>query len=293
MKYISIKSAFQYLPRTIKEWDITSVEIEQYFIDAIKIIGIPTAYERKGCLLPINNHRVLIPKDLKKIDIVAISEKVMPNSDVETITRSYSTDKTIQDGRKVTTNTEVITERAKEYPNQEQVDRIQHQGVINNYRLWEESTQFRNRLLLARLTSSTTVGHTPGCPNINCESKITYGLAPGYITTSVDNGTIYIGYYALAKDECGDYLVPEIPALLEAMAKYAAYKIAEGKLWDGVANARYLTETYKIEWSFAKQNAIAKYTLIFADPERLDMILNQDLHILRNDNAFDNQLRYL
>ncbi len=290
--YINIKRAFTYLPRTIDEWEITDPEIIQYMLDAIMLIGVPMAYQRMGCLIDINNHRASVPQGMKLIDVVGITEKPLKTSDTEQIVRTYSTNREVTNERETVTNTEVITRSPSPTPDQTQVDRIQYQGVINNYRLWESSTTYKNAFQLASYTHSTTAGHTKDCPNLYSDCKITYGIDPKYFTTNVRTGTMYVGYYSLAKDECGDFLVPDVPELLEAIAIYATMKLAEGKLWQGEANARYLVEKYEREWGFALLNARGKMQILQANLEKLSAIINEDLVIMQNINAFDNQKYY-
>lgn len=294
MKYVSVNTVFQLMPKSILD-EFTMHELQEYAVQAIDFIAVPMVYERKGCLVEFANHKAVLPTDLRFIDTVAWLSGQPSNGEVDQIVTTISTDKEYVDGNLVTTTTSTTTKPTNIDYNLDHIMRIQRQGVLNNYLIWEDTSFYNKYFTILKYNTAGLRNSrmTKNCPNFNacCPHQFTVET-DNTLKLSIESGILYIAYLALATDDCGELLIPNIVQVKNAIAKYIMYLISQEKMWSNDANSRYMYEKYQQEASTAIASAKGQLFLQAVDMEEIDRIVHYTIQPSRSTIVFDNQVYY-
>lgn len=277
MNYISIDSVFTHLPQKLKN-DIENNVIREWIIKGLGLLQIKQTYNRKVCTLIVNDHKTDTPRGLKFVESIAY----MYNNDNTDLVASYITniskDTTVEMNGDSDVITETITKQTivppRDYPNLSHILRIQHMGVINNYKLWYESDIFHSNFVIMRLTNKAFSGeyHCSYCPNLKSSCQYYYTFHPnGTITTNIQNGVLCISYLELA-NENGQYLIPDNEVIKHALSAYV--------------KMRYWEEKYFMEPNLIQlyKNAQQESQLLFAKAKGESLLRELDIDDLHAQN---------
>lgn len=290
MNYISIDSVFAYLPPSLIE-DIQ--RSREYILQSIRDSNIKTNYERQVCTLIVKDHRTELPKDLKYIEAIAHL-----NGSVDEVVnhiRNTSIERNIErddDNNVVTTTTVTTIDVPTDIPNIDYIQRIQHLGVINNYKLFLESPVFSKNFQILRLTNRAFSNglHCSSCPNLNSNCQDFYTVNPTRtLYTSIKDGVLCLSYLRFAKVD-GSYVIPDDPDIKKALAAYLKYRYWEDRMYEDprMVNMYKMSQTeYEQLMAKAKGNYIIRST-------NIEELIGQDEVLIRwarNSKVFDN-LKY-
>lgn len=239
MKYTSIKAVLNRL--TIPKDQYDKIDAIEWAIDALDQTNIKNAYEQEMAVIPIKNHRGKLPTGLVQIEVVAtpMINKKPSLSELDEL-EQYEID----------------------YINKSQVDRIDNQGIINNYNLFITTDYWKNNFYILSMTNKPFMGkfHCNDCPNFNSTCEYEYSIdTRGNITTSFESGDLCIGYLKHAIDESGDFLIPDQQDLIQGLAAYIMAKHWEQRLnmkEEGAMNLHFM-------YMNRAQNLLAKARGIF------------------------------
>lgn len=225
-----------------------TTDIKEWIFEAVDKIGAPMQYIRKELgtdkypALKIEDNQVPIPKDLIILDAVA-----------------YSTQ---ENGPWIpmTTSSRVFREPIKKkntHPDDHEP--MQEKVITSKSQLY---------------TINTTKYIDQMFPN-GINDKAEYFIKPGWIVTNKSKGYIKLAYKAIAVDERGYPLIPDISSYLEAVYWYVTMKLAFPMFMNGTLSgrqskysAKYSAQSYMYieqQWRFYRNQAYAEAMMPTAD----------------------------
>ena len=287
MIYTSIAKVFTFLPKSFAEEDGFVLEYASQAMDAL---GIHQVYDKKTCLIKITDHQASLPSDCKFVQALTYMHNQPTEDSINTL---ISTSKSTEDNGTTTTDTytTLVTTTSKDYYNKDTILRIQHQGVLNNYKLWAESDVFTNNFSLLRLVNrSVNINvHCDNCPNLVCESKDYYQInMNNQIMTSIKDGYLCLFYLAKKKNDRGEFLIPDNFDVLTALAAYVKYKFMEDMAFSRQKGYQSMYREEQMSWEILSAKVKGQYILQDFTSDDIENYGNYLSKIFHNSNAFDN-----
>lgn len=240
-----------------------TTDIKEWIFEAVDKIGAPMQYIRREGgtkdfpLLKIQDNQVPLPNDLVVLDGVAFSESKngpwRPMVIATSVFKEPVPAKTTDDSDH---------EPMKYKP----IQSISQLYTYNNMRLFEK-----------------TVGN-----NID---KAQYFIKPGWLVTNKNKGFIKLAYKAIAVDERGYPLIPDLTSYQEAIYWYVVMKLSFSKWMKGTlggkgVNAGQNMYTYiQQQWNFYRNQAYAEAMMPTAD--EMQSIKNSWHQLIPDINAND------
>lgn len=183
-------------------------DIIEWIMNGLDILNIKKAYQQDAVLITVKNHKAILPCDLVQIDLVtSCSDKNLKLTEEE------------QD--ELNENLGFNEER------EELIESNGNIKVIANYPRFSKSDFFHNYFTVMTLSNRPFAGkyHCSDCPNLTNNCGLEYTLSPnGYITTPFECGYICLAYSRRAKDEDGEYIIPDHEELIQALANWCMAK---------------------------------------------------------------------
>lgn len=223
-----------------------TTDIREWIFEAVDKIGAPTQYIKRESgadgipVLKIEDHQVPLPSDLQILDGVAFSTN--PN------------------GPWVPMSTMTKVFKEPKHRHHEHWEDHFHQPM--RYKLPTAQSQFYTGNYMKYLDKMFIDG------NVN---KPEYFIKPGWIVTNMPKGFIKIAYKAIATDERGYPLIPDLSSYQEAVYWYVVMKLSfskwmKGKLGGKGVNAGQNMYTYiQQQWNFYRNQAYAEAIMPTAD----------------------------
>lgn len=198
-KYTSIKAVMNYLPDgLIEEWDesqIVKTALQGY---RQNIRNSFLQYDLSFCISKVENHVAKLPPDVKGIfDISYSKEKLSPIADENTSTN----DPSVYLRKNFSGETVTIFQAL----------------VFSSIRHYTQAMRYAGQ-------SSDLVYNS--CVQFLCQDCHNWSINRDLssITLDAKEGYIYILYKAVLTDDDGDFLIPDDPQLLQALAYYTEAK---------------------------------------------------------------------
>lgn len=220
----------------MSEKNIRVTDIREWIFEAVEKIGAPVQYVQKesgeDCvpIFEIHEHQVPIPDDLESLTAVA-----------------YSTD-----------GTNWVQARKDESSFKVQTNSHHHAHYIPQQPAEKPLITHRSQLL--GINGSTALMNVI---KGNRGSDPTYWIKPGWIVFNKDKGKVKLSYKAIATDERGYPLIPDMASYQEAIYWYVMMKLSFPKFLKGTlgGKARYNMGTYTYiqqQWNFYRNQAYAE-----------------------------------
>ena len=228
-----------------------TTDIREWIFEAIEKIGAPMQYIRResgadGCpLLKVEDYQVQIPEDLVHLDGVAYSQ----SEKGPWIAMSTQTGVFKEPERKM--GVEIVNLRTHEkadYPKEEE-----HQPMRYKY----PTTQ-------SQFVTINNMKYITNFFNHGLNERPQYFIKPGWIVTNMKNGFIKIAYKAIATDERGYPLVPDLTSYQEAIYWYVTMKLNFSKFLKGQLGGKLKSGNITIyqyiqqQWNFYRNQAYAE-----------------------------------
>ena len=247
-------------------------DVREWIFEAVDKIGAPMQYISKELgteelpALPIQDNQVPLPSDLAVLDGVAWSNN--PNGPWFPMFTSTSIFK--EPKRHCHPHVHVISTPEHDRANYAIDDEVkvipEHQPM--NYKLMTSQSQlydYNGMKYVDRM-----FGH-------KIHGKLEYFIKPGWIVTNKSHGFIKIAYKAIATDERGYPLIPDLTSYQEAIYWYVVMKLSFPKWLNGQlgGNSKYAQKyaansyTYiQQQWNFYRNQAYAEAMMPTADDMR-------------------------
>ena len=243
-------------------------DIREWIFEAVDKIGAPMQYIRKESgadglpILPIQDNQVPMPVDLVVLDGVAYSEKItgpwVPMSTTTAIFREPK--KHHYDFRHV--HTPPMHDPANKAIDDTEVFIPNHQPPA--HKLFTSQSQFYDINTMKWLDRAFNHGHKG-------TSKPEYFIKPGWIVTNKKKGFIKLAYKAIATDERGYPLIPDLTSYQEAIYWYVVMKLTFPKFMSGKLGGRGVNTAANVyfytqqQWNFYRNQAYAEAMMPTAD----------------------------
>ena len=248
-----------------------TTDIREWIFEAIDKIGAPMQYINRESgteglpILKIQDYQVPIPSELQVLDAVAYSENPdgpwIPMSTMTNIFKHPRKNKPLPDvkimhdpANMAIPEPAVVVERHREHnPMMYKMPTSQSQlYTVNGMKYWKKN-------------------FIDG--NVN---KPEYFIKPGWIVTNQKNGYVKLAYKAIAVDERGYPLIPDLTSYQEAVYWYVVMKLTFPKFMSGKLSgsnnskyaAKYARDTYfytQQQWNFYRNQAYAEAMMPTAD----------------------------
>ena len=219
-------------------------DIKEWIFEAVDKIGAPMQYISRESgtddlpILKIQDNQVPIPSDLQILDGVA-----------------YSTD---PEGPWVPMSTTTAIFKHPHKNKHQHIDKHVAKLMTSQSQLYDNRTkQYWEKVLLN-----------------NQIDKAEYFIKPGWIVTNKDNGYIKLAYKAIATDERGYPLIPDLTSYQEAVYWYVVMKLTFPKFLGGRLGGnskysqKYAAQSYfytQQQWNFYRNQAYAEAMMPTAD----------------------------
>lgn len=248
-----------------------TTDIREWIFEAVDKIGAPMQYISRESgteglpILKIQDYQVPIPSELQVLDAVAYSENPegpwIPMSTMTSIFKDPRKNRPLPDvkimhdpANMAIPEPAVVVEKRREHnPMMYKMPTSQSQlYTVNGMKYWKKS-------------------FIDG--NVN---KPEYFIKPGWIVTNQKNGYIKLAYKAIAVDERGYPLIPDLTSYQEAIYWYVVMKLTFPKFMAGKLSgsnnskyaAKYARDTYfftQQQWNFYRNQAYAEAMMPTAD----------------------------
>lgn len=244
-----------------------TTDIKEWIFEAVDKIGAPMQYIRREGgtndfpILKIQDNQVPLPNDLVVLDGVAYSESENGPWRPATVSTSIFRDPQIRK-----TNADSQHQPMNYKP-------IQHVSQLYTYNTMR---QFEK-----------TVGASI--------DKVQYFIKPGWLVTNKNKGYIKLAYKAIAVDERGYPLIPDLTSYQEAIYWYVVMKLSFPKFMEGTLSgkgskysAKYSQSSYYFiqqQWNFYRNQAYAEAMMPTADD--MQAIKNSWHQLIPDINAND------
>ena len=217
-------------------------DIREWIFEAVEKIGAPMQYVHRESgvdgapLLKIQDHQVPLPDDLQHLDGVAYCNEPKGRwIPMRTMTGIFKHPK---------------HRKTKDLYNQHQPMRA-------------KAYTTHSQVVIGQYSKNLT--------NVELEEDPQYFIKPGWIVTNKDHGYIKLSYKAIATDERGYPLIPDLTSYQEAIYWYVVMKIMYPKLVKGTLGGKGVNTGFtlyndaKASWNFYRNQAYAEAMMPTAD----------------------------
>lgn len=204
---IQLDAIFNYIPKTVREELADDDQIRSWALQVLKMINIPDArYEKAIHFDTIENHKVKLPEDLKKIYKVSFASQPPTDKEFNEFCRCGE-ENGVQVDKDCTTIYHHLFLNSTYY--QSQYSPVAYKGI--------------------RLNSDYVCKvNWSGCYGF-------YSTDGNYLTMSEPHGYVAVEYFAELK-ESGNYLIPDIEELKLAMSHWVEAQYYRDRLSRAEAN---------------------------------------------------------
>ena len=244
-----------------------TTDIKEWIFEAVDKIGAPMQYIRREGgtndfpILKIQDNQVPLPNDLVVLDGVAYSESKTGPWRQMVVSTSIFRDPQL---------TKQTADEQHQPMNYKPISHISQLYTYNTMRQFEK-----------------VVG-----TNVD---KAQYFIKPGWLVTNKNKGYIKLAYKAIAVDERGYPLIPDLTSYQEAIYWYVVMKLSFPKFMEGTLSgkgskysAKYSQSSYYFiqqQWNFYRNQAYAEAMMPTAD--EMESIKNSWHQLIPDMNAKD------
>lgn len=250
-----------------------TTDIREWIFEAVDKIGAPMQYITKESgtegepVLKLQDFQVPIPADLQVLDGVAYSQS--PNGPwipMSTMTGIFKRKPTHPHPMRISYHHDPANMAIPEPPitNDGPMPEEPHQPMM--YKLPTSQSQLYTINNMKYITRMFGEGHM---------EKPEYFIKPGWIVTNRRKGFIKLAYKAIAVDERGYPLIPDLTSYQEAIYWYVVMKLTFPKFMSGKLTTssskysqKYAQQTYfytQSQWNFYRNQAYAEAIMPTAD----------------------------
>lgn len=244
-----------------------TTDIKEWIFEAVDKIGAPMQYIRREGgtndfpILKIQDNQVPLPNDLVVLDGVAYSESKTGPWRQMVVSTSIFRDPQL---------TKQTADEQHQPMNYKPISHVSQLYTYNTMRQFEK-----------------VVG-----ANVD---KAQYFIKPGWLVTNKNKGYIKLAYKAIAVDERGYPLIPDLTSYQEAIYWYVVMKLSFPKFMEGTLSgkgskysAKYSQSSYYFiqqQWNFYRNQAYAEAMMPTAD--EMESIKNSWHQLIPDMNAKD------
>lgn len=263
-------------------------DIREWIFEAIDKIGAPMQYISKESgvdgtpIFSIQDNQVPIPADLVVLDGLAYSTK--QEGPYVPMTKSTSLFKYQKTPKRPSFTCDTIIHHDFENKAVEQLEEFEMPTPNKLPSSQSEFYTINTMKYINNMTTSEVLHQEPE-----------YFIKPGWVVVNKDKGFVKFAYKAIATDERGYPLIPDLTSYQEAVYWYVVMKMAFPKFMSGTLSgtsskyaAKFSKDTYfyiQQQWNFYRNQAYAEAMMPTADDMKN---IKKDWHRLIPDYEADN-----
>ena len=250
-------------------------DIREWIFEAVDKIGAPMQYISKESgaddvpVFPIQDNQIPIPADLVVLDGVAFSDNPKGPWVPMTVSTSIFREPKKHHNKFFKRIQATQPHDQENYAIDDEVVAVpEHQPM--QHKLMTSQSQFYDAS--AQKYFNTMFG------GVHKQSKPEYFVKPGWLVTNKPKGFIKLAYKAIAVDERGYPLIPDLTSYQEAIYWYVVMKLSFPKFMEGTLSgrgtkysAKYSQSSYYFiqqQWNFYRNQAYAEAMMPTADDMR-------------------------
>ena len=269
LRFIKIQDIVGKVSRTIK--DFNEIDAIEDGIEALKLIFVPEAMQQIVKFLPVQNYEADIPKDLQRV------VQIVKDNRYSTIQSKYCpTDKDTGEEEEQILNKCGAEDKTNCSP--------LFKAINLDFRTFSSLVTYKHNFSPVRLSDAKFFGskvyedYDPFDKaryeyTIIADTKFRFNFKEGYIALSYDK---------ILTDNEDTPMVPDIPAVVNALTYYIMWKVAERNMWAGRQGYGDLVKYSYQNWEKYAGMAIAELKM----PNTIDELQNlyeNTSHILPPD----------
>lgn len=268
-------------------------DIREWIFEAIDKIGAPMQYIEKESgvdgvpLLEIHDHQVPLPVDLEVLD--AATYGLTPNGPWFPMQKES---KTVKSFHTKPLKPQPIIEPVKPHdPANMSID--DPQAVVISPEYTEQHQPMMHKIITSQhqFYNDTGTKYLNDLKPVFDHKRPAYWIKPGWIVTNQDKGFVKLNYKAIATDERGYPLVPDLSSYQEAIYWYVTMKLTFPKFLKGKLGGRSVRDNRQVytyiqqQWNFYRNQAYAEAMMPTQDDMRT--IKNDWLKLIPDVDADD------
>jgi hypothetical protein len=211
MRYVSIRQVLNYVPKNIREEEANDSLLVSWALMALRRINPTLARKRYIVFMELENHRLQLSDEVRKIHEVSYLSKNFNDKDADRFCQLLTPELVSNDNSSpVNDNTEGS-----------ELGHISNYAIY--YRLFMDSDIKRNYFEPMQFVPESSSDHllARDCINrsIRCKEKFTVDEFL-ILTSTIKEGLVFIDYSADVTDSDGNFLIPDNEALKQALGLY-------------------------------------------------------------------------
>lgn len=233
-------------------------DIKEWVFEALEQIGAPMQYIKKESgtdtapLLKIQDHQVPLPADLVVLEGAAYSQ--FENGPWISMVPSTSIFETFDHKKRIAPQTNTVPhDPANKAIQQEEVLVLEHQPIAEKIKTSQSQLYTINGMKYSEKFVDAYLNNKPE-----------YFIKPGWMVVNKDKGFIKLSYKAIATDERGYPLIPDLLSYQEAIYWYCVMKLSFPKYMSGKLGGRGVNSAQNVyfytqqQWNFYRNQAYAE-----------------------------------
>lgn len=268
-------------------------DIKEWIFEAVDKIGAPMQYIEKESgvdgvpLLEIHDKQVPLPSDLEVLD--AVSYGLTPDGPWFPMQKETRTVKQFKN-KPEPPQPEVVPVKPHDSAN---LTIDEPSAVVVEPEQPDQHQPAAHKIITSQSQFYTENGMKfwNGLKPVFDHKKPSYWIKPGWIVTNQDRGFIKLNYKAIAADERGYPLIPDLSSYQEAIYWYVTMKLTFPKFLKGKLGGRSVRDNRQVytyiqqQWNFYRNQAYAEAMMPTQDDMR--SIKNDWLKLIPDVNADD------
>lgn len=231
--YVPLDTVLTYVSSAIRKEESDDQNILSWALQAYRTISIPARYQTEIQLLPIENHRVELPKGLKQINLVTYMSQNPCNDEMcEVLCARFedcptcSTPLNCGGGIYFSDDQYAYCSECENAIVESEGFETRSNNICRHtlsYQLWLQSNVYNNCFTPLSYRGKTKGILCEQCPNLlsGCNDYFTYDVETHSLMVSIESGYVCVDFDSEPKDEKGRFMIPNLPKLLMGLAAYA------------------------------------------------------------------------
>ena len=234
-KMIPLESVMSNIYISIKDSDVKQDLVMEYLINGLELLSVYNSYEKAISIINVENNQADYPECMLGIEYILYQKDISNSSIPSVIKETISSILDINGNRIGNTSSFTVTGFT---------------GLVNNHsnHNWSYLSLSNNAFDRSIICNDELSYHS------SCSDWYIPDSAANRIITSFNTGLIMIAYYKYPTNELGQYLILNIPQLIDALTNYVFYKIFQRQWHNSQEGAQNKMSYYKQLWDKQSDN---------------------------------------
>lgn len=197
--YTPLAAALRYIPKPLYSYS-TEADFLSWMLDGYRELNLNSRYEGKVQIFEIHDNKIVLPQEIKEINMVTHMFKQPISADINSLTDCLC-------------NPDLAS-------SPEDTNAVCSYSL--SYKLFLDSSYYNNNYTPLRYVGNSSSILCKNCPNKNTPCQQTFTVDSNRVLhTSLCEGFLCIDYDTEVTDEDGNILIPDIQALRQYLSYFA------------------------------------------------------------------------